>query len=230
MLTILAHRGNLGGPSPTTENRLPTVRDALALGFGIQTDVRRNEDGTFYFSHEAQECVSGLLAEDFCAAFRARPDATIALSVRERGDEDALLAMLRAQGVIDQVFLFDMERIERQAGETARRFRSIHPTIRIAARVSDRGESLERALGVDAASIAWIDEFEGPWCTEQDVRRLKGAGLIVYAVSPDLHRRSFEATRARWLDFIRWGVDGICTDYPTALGRLLAALRHETAA
>ena len=46
---------------------------------------------------------------------------------------------------------------------TARRCRDLHPTIRLAARVSDRGESIERALGISVASVIWLDEFDGPF-------------------------------------------------------------------
>jgi len=230
MPIVLSHRGNLAGPSPAHENRLSTVRDALELGWGIETDIRRSPEGEFYIAHDPQTAISGLLAEKFCAAFRAHPAATIALNIKELGDEQALIDFLSAQRVLAQVFLFDMELIEPVAGATARRFREIHPAVALAARVSDRGETIERALGIPEASVIWLDEFDRPWATERDVRRLKDAGRVVHAVSPDLHKHSFEATRARWLDFIRWGVDGICTDYPAALDRLLKAVVRETAA
>ena len=87
--------------------------------------------------------------------------------------------------------------------------------------MSDRGESIERALSIGAASVVWLDEFDRLWATEQDVRRLKQAGRMVYAVSPDLHGFSLIATRARWAQFSAWGVDGICTDYPVELPRYL---------
>ena len=59
---------------------------------------------------------------------------------------------------------------------------------------------------------------------------MKRAGRTVHAVSPDLHGGSLEAARDRWMDFIRWGVDGICTDYPGALDRLLRELPKKKAA
>jgi ABC-type sugar transport system substrate-binding protein len=49
---------------------------------------------------------------------------------------------------------------------------------------------------------------------EEDVVRLHGAGKTVYAVSPELHGFSFTQAQARWDDFARWGVDGICTNVP----------------
>lgn len=230
MPIIVSHRGNLAGPSADAENRLPAVRDALALGWSVQLDIRRDEDGQFYLSNDPQQCVAGLVADDFCALFRRFPHATIALKLRELGDEAALVAYLAEQRVLDQVFLFDMERLERQHGETAARLRTLDPRVQLAARVSDRAEPVDRALRIASASVIWVDESHSPWCTEEDVWRMKSAGRAVYAVSPDLRGRSFEETRARWLNFINWGVDGICTNYPAALDRFMQDLLRNAAA
>jgi glycerophosphoryl diester phosphodiesterase len=230
MPLILSHRGNIVGPCPSAENRLPTMDGALRFGWGLETDIRRDANGRFYISHDARPSAAGLLAEDFCTLFRANRRATIALNIKELGHEDSLIDFLKKEDVLGQVFLFDMELLERKPGKTARRFRDRHESVRLAARVSDRGESIEQALAIDAASVVWLDEFDGPWCTAKDVKRLKRAGRAVHAVSPDLHGRSFEATRARWMDFISWGVDGICTDYPAALDRLLRAAPRTNAA
>ena len=229
MPTILSHRGNLVGPCPSVENRLPTIRAALECGWGVETDIRRAADGRFYISHEAKPSAHEAPAEDFFALFRAYPNATIALNIKELGSEDALIGLLEHEDVAGQTFLFDMELLESQAGKTARAFRRLHPTIRIAARISDRGESVTQALNIDVASVIWLDEFDGPCFTEADVHRLKHAGRSIYAVSPDLHGQPAEACRNRWLDFIRWGVDGICTDYPAALAYVSRALAREAA-
>jgi glycerophosphoryl diester phosphodiesterase len=230
MSIVIAHRGNLAGPSSTAENGTQTMRAVLDCGWGIETDIRRAADGRFYISHDPRASPEGRLAEDFCALFRAYPAATIALNIKELGSEDELVALLAQQNVLAQMFLFDMELLEPRAGGIARRCRDLHPTIRLAARVSDRGESIERALDIDVASVIWLDEFDGPCFTEADVSRLKKAGRTVHAVSPDLHGRSAADTRARWMDFIRWGVDGICTDYPAALAYVLRAIGREAAA
>jgi hypothetical protein len=230
MPVVLAHRGNLLGPCRSSENRVSSVRAALAMGWGIETDIRRTADGQFYISHDPQTSTAGRRAEEFCGLFRARPHAVIALNIKELGDEAALIAFLESQGVIAQTFLFDMELIEPSAGETARRFRELHPAVCLGARVSDRGESIARALDIDVASVIWLDEFDRRWCTESDVRALKDAGRIVYAVSPELHGAPPAVTRARWADFINWGVDGICTDYPLALDCMLKSLEREVAA
>lgn len=219
MFSILSHRGNIYGPNRDTENRLPSVEAALQRGWGLETDIRRAPDGTFYIAHDQTDDCEGLDATQFCGLFRAHPDAVIALNVKELGDEAALVAFLGAQGVDRQVFLFDMELIEPVAGQTAALLRSLHPTLLLAARVSDRGEPVDRALAMEAAVVIWLDEFDGPWATAGDIRRLKDAGRTVHAVSPELHGASVDAARDRWTFFCKAGVDGICTDYPDELDR-----------
>lgn len=228
-MLILSHRGNIVGPCPSAENRLPTVDAALRWHWGLETDIRRDATGRFYIAHDPRESGAGFVAEDFCALFRANPNATIALNVKELGYEAELLEFLEAQRVIDQVYLFDMELLEKKPGATAKRLRQLHPTVRIAARVSDRGESMEQALAIEEASVIWLDEFDGRHFTAKDVQRLKRAGRTVHAVSPDLHRASYQAARSRWMEFLDYGVDGICTDYPAALDRLLRTVSEKAA-
>lgn len=221
MPIVLAHRGNTSGPSSIAENRRPTIAAALTRGWSIETDIRRDADGRFYIAHDPRPSAGEALADDFCALFRAHPEATIALNLKELGYEAELLEYLDRQHVLEQVFLFDMELIEPRAGATAATFRRLHPRVRLAARVSDRSEPIEQALAIGSASTIWLDEFDGPWCQAADVQRLKQAGRLLFAVSPDLHGASLSVSGRRWLDFIAWGVDGICTDYPEELARVL---------
>src|SRR5262245_60756247 len=109
MPIILSHRGNLAGPCPTMENRLPSMRAALDCGWGIETDIRRDGDGRFYIAHDAPSSAHGTPAEDFFALFRAYPHATIALNIKELGHEEALIDLLDREEISRQTFLFDME-------------------------------------------------------------------------------------------------------------------------
>jgi glycerophosphoryl diester phosphodiesterase len=222
VVKILAHRANIHGPSPSTENRPASTLAALERGWGLETDIRRAQDGRFYISHDPRTDIDEVGAERFLPHLRAHPTAPIALNVKELGYEADLLRFLDAAGLLDRLFLFDMELLEgAPAGRTARLFRRISPAVRLAARVSDRGESIEQALAIDVASDIWLDEFDGPWVRKADVSRMKDAGRTVWAVSPDLHGYSKEIAEKRWIQFCSWGVDGICTDYPDALERLI---------
>lgn len=217
MCAILAHRGNVDGKVAAAENRPPAIAAALSRGWGLEIDIRRSADGRFYVSHDASDHVDDLLADEVFALIAGSPSAIVALNVKETGHEDSLLAFLEQWGVVDRVFLFDMELIEPRPGGMARRFRELHPHVQLAARVSDRGESVERALSIECATHIWLDEFDGPWCTGDVVHRLRAAGRTIYAVSPELHGFSLDAARRRWRDFLTWGVDGICTDHAAAL-------------
>jgi len=222
VVKILAHRANIHGPSPATENRPASTRAALERGWGLETDIRRSADGRFYISHDPRTDIEDVRAERFLPHLLAYPTAPIALNVKELGYEAELLRFLDAEGLLDRLFLFDMELLEgAPAGRTARLFRHLNPSVRLAARVSDRGESVEQALGIGEADVIWLDEFDGPWVRETDVRRIKDAGRTIWAVSPDLHGNSRETARKRWIQFCNWGVDGICTDYPDALEQLI---------
>ena len=89
----------------------------------------------------------------------------VAVNIKECGYEEAIVDLLREHGVLDQVFLFDMELVEQTPGESARRFKQFHAQIALAARVSDRHEPVDRALADATASVIWLDEFDGPWAT-----------------------------------------------------------------
>jgi glycerophosphoryl diester phosphodiesterase len=220
-MQILSHRANACGPDALAENSPASVRTALYRGWGLELDIRRTHGGTFYFSHDPRPESVGAGADAICAAIRAYPSATVAMNVKEIGYERELIAYLDQQGILDQVVLFDMELLESVPGRTANLFRYYHSTVRIAARVSDRGESLDRALGITPASVVWLDEFDMLWAGEADIRQLRAAGRQVYAVAPDLHGAQFPMTRERCVEFARWGVDAVCTDYPASVQRVL---------
>jgi glycerophosphoryl diester phosphodiesterase len=220
-MIILAHRGNLRGPDPVGENSLASIEAALELGFGIETDVRHDEDAGFYISHDLARPAPSALFARHAEAWRRYPDAVVALNIKELGRERELVAELAHAEVLDQLFLFDMELIEPARGQTAHLYRAISDRVALAARVSDRGEMVAQALGIAEASHIWLDEFDGPWATADTVATLKAANKQVYAVSPDLHGASLDTALKRWREFVHWGVDGICTDWPIALSEQL---------
>jgi len=216
-VVIIAHRGYRNGPDPLRENRLAAVAECLRLGWSVEIDIRRTADGRFYISHDPAPDAEARDASPFFDAIRRHASAPVALNVKELGYEFDLIRYLRTEAVLDRLFLFDMELLEHDRGETARRFRAIDPTVRLAARVSDRNEPIDAVLGADDAEVVWVDEFDGLWVTEHDVRTLKTGGHSIFAISPEIHGFSHEAMIRRWREFAAWGVDGICTDFPELL-------------
>lgn len=226
-MLIIAHRGNPSGPQPLEENTEGALVQSLARGWAVETDIRRGKDGRFYISHDAAEVTERNEARAYASSWRRFPTATIALNVKECGQEADLIHFLSQEDVLKQIFLFDMELVEDVPGRMAKIFRRVSPSVRLAARVSDRNEPLDRALAIREAEVIWLDEFDRPWTRSEDVRRLKDAGKLVCAVSPDLHGFSLDVSRRRWEDFLVWGVDGICTDYPIVLEKVLQGKRGE---
>lgn len=219
--TLLAHRGLRRGADAGRENGLAAVEEAVAAGHGIETDLRRDALGRFYVSHDAGTWSPATCARRHAALWR-RARGPIALNLKEAGHEAALVAFLHEEDLRSRVFLFDLELLDGGSGMIADRLHRIDPGVPLAVRVSDRGEPVARALRQTAADVVWLDEFDGPWATREDVTRLSLAGFRVCAVSPDLHGGSLEASRRRWDAFVRWGVDAICTDFVDDLAARLA--------
>lgn len=221
-MQIIAHRANWEGANRSTENTLLAVHHCLVQGWGIETDIRLAPSAEFYISHDRAELTVANRAIAFCQLFRQFPSATIALNIKELGYEADLIEFLVEQQVLSQVFLFDMELLEGIPGETAEIFKRISPSVRLAARVSDRGESIDQALAIEAAKVVWLDEFDALWITKGDIEKLKSADRTVYAISPEIHGFSMEEMGIRWHQFLEWDVDGICTDYSALLAQRLS--------
>lgn len=216
---ILAHRGYSEGPDPTRENTLDAVRECLERGWGVEIDIRRAASGAFYIAHDASS-TGAPDAVPYLEAIR-RASAPVALNVKELGYEADLLAFLRAHDVLDHLFLFDMELIEPVPGATAARFRALDPAVRLAARASDRAEPLDRALSSPNESVVWLDEFDRLWIERHDIAAVHAAGRQAFAISPEIHGFPIEAAVERWQQFLAWGLDGLCTDYPARAQRAL---------
>ena len=224
---VLAHRANSRGPDPASENSLSAVRGCVARGWGLEVDIRRSPDGRFYLSHDPAVISAATAADPFLPLFRQCRVAPVAINVKELGYEAELIEFLTTGGVLPHVFFFDMELIEAEPGVTANTFRALSDSVGLAARVSDRGEPISRALGIGVAQIVWLDEFDALWAGEGDVEALKRAGKTVYAVSPELHGFALQDAVTRWHQFARWGVDGICTDYAELLSTELGLTRGQ---
>jgi glycerophosphoryl diester phosphodiesterase len=214
-MVILAHRANLRGPEPATENSLAATRTVLELGFGVETDLRRDAAREFYIAHDAQpHCPENDFAA-FERLFRAFPDRIVAMNVKELGYEAELVALLRSGALGERAFYFDFELLEPTTPGRTQRLIAALPDgagVPLAARLSDRGESIDQCLAIPA-EVVWADEFDALWLTEREVRAVRDAGRRFYAISPELHGFDEAARLHRWADFRRWGVDGLCTDY-----------------
>jgi glycerophosphoryl diester phosphodiesterase len=212
---ILAHRANLRGPHSVVENSLPACAEALREGFGLETDLRRDANGQFYIGHDAQPRTADNALEHYTELFQKFPKAELAINVKELGYEAELIEQMRVRKLGARSFYFDFELLEPDTpGAAQRKLRSLPggASVRLASRLSDRGENLTQCLGIPA-EIVWADEFDSLWLTEREVERVKAAGRLFYVISAEIHGFDHDAMLRRWKDFRAWHVDGVCTDY-----------------
>src|SRR5689334_14747488 len=111
-MIILAHRANLEGPKPETENSVAATRRALEFGFGIETDLRRTAEGRFYIAHDVQARTEANDFKQFAKLFESFPDRTVAMNVKELGYESELIALQAGGKMGARSFYFDFELLE----------------------------------------------------------------------------------------------------------------------
>jgi hypothetical protein len=197
------------------ENSPEACAGALQAGFGLETDLRRDGQGRFYISHDSHARTERNAFEVYAPLFRAFGSSEIAVNVKEIGYERELVELVQSGDLGRLNFLFDFELLEPGTpGAAQRKVRSLPggESVRMASRLSDRGESLAQCLGIPA-EIVWADEFDSLWLTAQEVEQVKAAGRLFYVISPEIHGFDRESMRRRWRDFQAWHVDGVCTDY-----------------
>jgi glycerophosphoryl diester phosphodiesterase len=218
MTAILAHRANLTGPKSVVENSLSACGRALELGFGLETDLRRDAQGMFYISHDPHPRTAENSLEKYTELFRKYSRAELAINVKELGYEAELIELMKSGRLGARSFYFDFELLEKKTpGAAQRKLKSLPggADVRVASRLSDRHEPLSQCLAIPG-EVVWGDEFDTLWLTANEVKQVKAAGRLSYVISPEIHGFDPAAMRRRWQDFKDWGVDGVCTDYALA--------------
>jgi glycerophosphoryl diester phosphodiesterase len=57
-MKIIAHRGNIDGPNPLTENQPEIIDKAIDLDFDVEIDIRYNTiDGQLYLGHDDSQYI-----------------------------------------------------------------------------------------------------------------------------------------------------------------------------
>jgi glycerophosphoryl diester phosphodiesterase len=215
MTTILAHRANLKGPRSAMENSLEACAAALAAGFGMETDLRRDAAGEFYISHDPQPRSPENSLTQYTELFQRHPSAELAINVKELGYLPVLVGLMNSGRLGRRSFYFDFELLEPASPGAAQRTVKSLPGgagVRVASRLSDRNETLSQCLSIPA-EIVWADEFDSLWLTANEAAKVRASGRLLYLISPEIHGFDRTAMLRRWSDFKAWGVDGVCTDY-----------------
>ena len=208
---VLAHRACLHGPGSTRENSRAALAEAIGRGFGVEFDVNF-DDGRLTLAHDPEPWSEEIDAE----AFLRNPGPGLhALNVKSLDAVTPMLRVIDAAGTAHSFFLFDFELLGAGADEMAKVQRR---GFRVAHRLSEREQHLERYLADPTVTDVWLDEFDWPWVDADHVHALAAAGKRTFYVSPELHRRQpVQRVAPRWDELVDWGVTGICTDYPIHL-------------
>jgi glycerophosphoryl diester phosphodiesterase len=208
---VLAHRACLHGPGSAHENSRAALATAIARGFGVEFDVNF-ADGRLTLSHDPQPWSEEIDA----AAFLRDPGPGLhALNVKSLAAVDSMLRVIESAGTASSFFLFDFELLGAGADEMAEVQRR---GFRVAHRLSEREQHLERYVADPTVTDVWLDEFDWPWVTDEHVHALTASGKRTFYVSPELHRRqAVQLVAPRWDELLAWGVTGICTDFPIHL-------------
>lgn len=199
-MKYLAHRGKWR--SAEEQNTHGALSGAIALGFGIETDLR-DSSGKVVISHEPCQSSNALLLKDVFEIKGIRSH-LLALNIKSTGLAPSLKNLLEGKD-IDNYFFFDMSVPEA--------FVYWKNGLKFYTRQSEfEGEPslYQPANGV------WIDCFEREWLDSRILIGHLERGKDIALVSPELHKRDP-------LPFWRWlkqqGVThleklALCTDRP----------------
>lgn len=204
MISILAHRGLWR--TPQERNSLAACERALALGFGIEVDVR-DAGGALVVAHDVAEA-GAYPFEQLCALLARHPGQALAINIKSAGLACMLQAALARHGVRDY-FAFDMA------------VPDLLDYLRLGVAAYTRQSEYEpEPVLLGRAQGVWIDMFERD--------RLDGAALAaqladgrgVALVSPELHGREHAPFWERLKMVLTSHVGcftkklSLCTDHP----------------
>jgi len=248
---VILHRGYIG---KHPENSRPAFTAALSEQRWFETDIRVSRDGVCFMIHDAEVdrlldgsgCVSALTAAAL-EQFRYRQDAGLRLvrldslcrliAESERGsvvflhikrleDLDPTLAVVREFPIRDRLRFFACDEITMAF---LGRIRQNGAGYRVGLHVPDGSPHVSEPAFAKADFI-WADETAQPNITAELVGLAHGLDKPVYAISPELIPESVfnKDVPGRWRELLALGVDGICTDRPGELDRVIGDGKFES--
>ena len=141
----------------------------------------------------------------------------------QNGAVEHLVNVLRLRGWLEHAHLFcspsndellaEMKDLVRRSGigERLRTLVTVADPVGLEV-LLDQWDAFGGADGV------WLEQPEEDWIDADTIDNIKGAGKTVWIVSPELHGRTLDLGRLtrEWRT-----ADGLCTDYPHLLTRVL---------
>jgi hypothetical protein len=200
-MKFLAHRGLWRHKHE--QNTLKSFQEAIAEGFGIETDVR-DFGSTLRIAHDVpsgnephfEEFIDLLKNADNCA------NLPMAINIKADGLAQQLKALMPVPAVADS-FFFDMSVPDQRS------------YLKLSMPVYARMSEVEKTPAwLDASQGVWLDQFEHLWFKREQIAELLAKGKKICIVSSELHGRDPEQL---WEMLIPYADDPnvmLCTDYP----------------
>lgn len=204
-LQVLAHRGLWY--EEKEHNTTIACERALALGFGIEIDVR-DAQGMLMVAHDIGDARAYPFS-DLCRLLRQYPLCPVAINIKSCGLQPLLKSVLEEFG-IRNYFTFDMS--------VPDLLNNLRSGITSFTRQSEYEP--EPVLYAESRGV-WMDMFETDWVTGEVVLEYLKSGKDVAVVSPELHKRDYHLIWKKLMDILQ--VSGIlengatlylCTDHP----------------
>ena len=198
--TMIAHRGHWW-PFRSKQNTLPALLEALDAGYGIETDVRRSQNGMLVLAHDPEQVNGAIPLIEFLGKVKRGPEVLpLLFDIKEPEVVRELALTLERFFLLGQSYLFDFELVSAQVPEVFR--------LQCLQRRSDRYEP-HIQYGPTKAGI-WLDQFDSDWVTSTTLELEGPSNRNVFLVSSELHGRAIDLAKVR-----SWEkATGICTDIP----------------
>lgn len=196
-MRILSHRGFW--EEPGERNSIPAFARSLHHGFGLETDIR-DHDGRLVISHDVPKGAA-VEIEQLLQLFHNR-QLPLALNIKADGLADLVKSAMSAYN-IDDWFAFDMSIPDMRT--------CLDRAVPVFARASEVEKDppwIEEVAGI------WFDSFSGDNYDAGRIRDYLRRGKQVCIVSPELHKRPFQAA---WRDLAALSEQAglmLCTDHP----------------
>ncbi len=173
---LLAHRGYWRDPKKRNSNE--ALREALKLGYGLETDLRVNNYGQLIISHDPfiENSEKPVTFESLVSFYKdIESKGALALNIKCDGIHSLIKTILKHYK-IDNYFLFDMSIPDLIAGISS----GLEQFAR--ASIYEDPESLE-----DICNGLWIDCFDNEYPKATDIKDLAKSWQKMALVSPELH-------------------------------------------
>lgn len=217
MPRLISHRG-AWWPRRDLQNHPASVMAALSAGYGIEVDVWGVRDQRLVLRHDESSA-----AHELTLATPASGQLFLHLKAAQNGMMEHLVNTLRLRGWLEHAYLFcspSNDGLLVEAKDLVRRS-GIGERLRTLATVDSLdglNALLDQPDSLGGADGAWLEQSDGDWVDSDAIYFLHEAGKSAWVVSSELHGRPLNLGLAVgcWQE-----ADGICTDYPHLLARVL---------